>query len=253
MAASSRPAALLLLVVLPLAGAVAWWLWSAPGGAAPGPAALEPGAGRAPLAPLAAAPDAPSSPAREAGLGPTQARGEAADPDALLVLAAESGAPLEGAGLYRLSAPLGELSDAEGRLVHPPGLRGSLIVWAPGRLPLQLNAAVLPQEVRLERGDAAIELHVLGLGARDALVRSELVRLGVALPHGPWSPTLNPGTGDVWTAEGLAPGRYELHYWIRHGRAAANAYSVRDLELAPGERRRLQHDADQPPPRAEDQ
>lgn len=245
---SSRGALAFALLALLAVGT--WFLWSSSKAAPKPQLALAPemsveGSNRERNSP------AEELPNLEPGTQPSDGRlPNAPLPLELRCVADEDGSALKGVRAFGQfdGEPRGESapSDEEGKLQLPSGIKATCVLWAPRRVAVSLRPEELRQasEVRMVAADCAIDLVLTEMTLDHELIRSTLLLRDRSLRAGPWTPELKPGALDVYSAEDLAPGIYDLFFWIKQGREAPRPHQVRGIELAPGERKRVSHSSE---------
>ena len=61
-------------------------------------------------------------------------------------------------------------------------------------------------------------------------------------PEGPWTPSFRERALDVWIAERVPPGRYDLYLWVTFPDGEPRPFSRRAFVVAAGESTRLSID-----------
>lgn len=169
-------------------------------------------------------------------------------PELLHCLRRANGEALAGVRMYRGAGSIAGPSDAEGTLEVVDAPSGAVTLWAEGYAPVALRGGALPTEVAFDLADAALELLLLNGTAEHRVLRSLLEpRAPGSTSRGPWVPALEQRTLDVWSAERVPPGSYDVYVWVLFPDEEPRALSHKAVEVRAGESTRLEFDLAAPP------
>lgn len=248
----------LALTTVALFAGLAWMVWGS------GAELQEPTIALAPGESAESGVEPTRSPAADTGeFAPPPETMDAREPNAplpleVLCVADEDGSTLKGVRAYlNFGADNAEVcgpSDEQGRLELPSDSAREVLFWAPRRTVVRLPLDELSREaeVRMVSATCAFDLVLTEMTNDHELIRSTIVLRDTTLRAGPWTPKLEPGALDVFSADGLTPGTYDVFFWIKRGREAPRAHQVRGIELTPHERKRVSHSAEAALPEDED-
>lgn len=214
-------------------------------GAGPSGASPAPGVPAGEVRP--APPDLAAAPAdRQRDRAPSE-EPESAGPAPLRCLDRSTGAGLAGVRMYHRAACVAGPSDAEGALPVPDDLTGVVTLWAEDRVPVVLRGETLPAEVAFDIADASLELRLVNATGEHRVLRTLIEPVAATtIPKGPWSPVLEERTLDVWQAERVPPGSYDVYMWVVFPDGGPRALSQRAVEVRPGAVTRLSFDLARP-------
>lgn len=140
---------------------------------------------------------------------------------------AADGGPLADVRLYQDGAPIAGPSGRDGTLELGAAAGDRLVLWTAGRLPVNVRADALPEEVALEAATGSIELRFVN-GSFAHRVRRTLL-----WPHTPnrgsrmpWTAALEEQGPDLWTATGIAPGTYDVYAWVEYPDEELRSFSA---------------------------
>lgn len=154
-----------------------------------------------------------------------------------------SGAALQGVRLYAGLEPSAGPSDEEGILEVPTPPAGRVTLWAEGWLAVTASGEALPSEVAFDAADAAVELRFEGATNEHRLLRSVLQpRAPSSTPEGPWTPAFEERALDLWVADRVPPGDYDLYLWVTFPDGEPRPFSQRAFVVTAGESTRLSID-----------
>lgn len=171
----------------------------------------------------------------------------ASGPHALLCLRARTLTPLPGIRLWvgdrGVAGPSGEdgVLSIDGELPAP-----IVTAWGEGFVPLELRRDALPELARLEPADGALEVELVNRAAQERVKRFELhPHLPAEAQEGPWKPTLEQLDGDLYRAQQLPPGEYDVYFWVSSGRSAPRTLAARSVKVEPGRRTSVRLDVEE--------
>ncbi len=142
------------------------------------------------------------------------------------------GQALPGIRMYRRSEVIAGPSAPNGRLeLANPGT-GPITLWARGWLPVTVQSDRLPANVEFRMAEASLKLRLLNATPEHRVQKSLLQRQSPEPNRGlPWAPRLEERGQDLWIADQLAPGRYDLYVWVLFPGGESHSYSLRALDL----------------------
>ncbi len=146
-----------------------------------------------------------------------------------------NGEALNGVHLYHGTGPIAGPSDAEGALEVRGAPPGALTLWVEGWIPVEVRGEALPHEVAFDAATAALELRLLNVTSEHRFVRSLLQpRAPNSVPGSLWTPTLEERALDVYVADRLPPGTYDVYVWVALARGEPRAFSLEAVEVEAG-------------------